>query len=278
MSGTVGGSSNGGSSNEGGALSASHLDRLVQESRAEMAQRLVKAPLEVVRQRAFAAPAPRPFVQKLLSGSGLIAEIKRSSPSKGAINPDLDPVALARAYQSGGAACLSVLTQRTSFGGSLHDLSAARSACALPALRKDFLVEPYQLFEARAHGADAVLLIAAALPLEELVALRALAAELRLAVLLEIHQEDELSKARACKPDLLGINARNLLTLEVDAGAFERLAPLAREIAPLVAESGVKTGDDVRRLRGLGARAVLVGEALSSAFDPEIATRLLVSA
>ena len=259
-------------------MTGSVLERLVQESRAELALRVAKVPLEAVRERALLLPAPRPFVSRLLQGSGLIAEVKRASPSKGAINPGLDPVALARAYQSGGAACLSVLTQRTSFGGSLHDLSAARGACSLPALRKDFLVEPYQLFEARAHGADAVLLIAAALPLEELLALRALAAELRLAVLFEIHEEGELAAARACRPDLLGINARNLKTLEVDPGAFERLAPLARDLAPLVAESGVKTADDVRRLRGLGARAVLVGEALSSAFDPEIATRILVSA
>ena len=259
-------------------MSASHLDRLVQESRDELAERQARTPLEAVRARALAAAAPRPFVSALLQGSGLIAEVKRASPSKGAINPGLDPVELARAYQRGGAACLSVLTQKKSFGGSLWDLAAARGACSLPVLRKDFLVEPYQLYEARAHGADAVLLIAAALPEDQLLRLRALAAELRLAVLCEIHEEDELASARACKPDLLGINARNLKTLEVDPGAFARLARAAGSIAPLVAESGVKTADDVRRLRGLGARAVLVGEALSSAFDPEIATRVLVSA
>jgi indole-3-glycerol phosphate synthase len=256
----------------------SHLERLVQESRAELSIRQAKTPLEKVRERALLAAAPRPFVAKLLGGSGLIAEVKRASPSKGAINPGLDPVALARAYQMGGAACLSVLTQKTSFGGSLWDLAAARGACSLPVLRKDFLVEPYQLYEARAHGADAVLLIAAALPVDELLKLRTLAAELRLAVLFEIHEESELEAARACKPDLLGINARNLKTLEVDPDAFRRLARQAGMIAPLVAESGVKTADDVRRLRGLGARAVLVGEALSAALDPELATRVLVSA
>lgn len=255
-----------------------HLDRLVQESQRELQNRERKVPLAQVQERAAKAPPPRRFVDRLLAGSGLIAEVKRASPSKGAINPGLDPVTLARAYQSGGAACLSVLTQHASFGGSLKDLAAARSACELPVLRKDFLTEPYQLYEARAHGADAVLLIAAALPVEALVKLRALAAELRLAVLFEIHEEGELAAARACKPDLLGVNARNLKTLAVDSSAFERLAPLARDIAPLVAESGVKTAEDMRRLRGLGARAVLVGEALSSAFDPEIATRLLVSA
>ncbi len=239
---------------------------------------MIKAPLEAVRERALAAAAPRPFVARLFSGSGIIAEVKRASPSKGAINPGLDPVALARAYQMGGAACLSVLTQKTSFGGSLWDLAAARGACSLPVLRKDFLVEPYQLYEARAHGADAVLLIAAALPVAELLQLRALAAELRLAVLFEIHEESELDAARACKPDLLGINARNLHTLEVDADAFRRLARQAGTIAPLIAESGIKTPDDVRRLRELGARGLLVGEALSAAFDPEIATRILVSA
>jgi indole-3-glycerol phosphate synthase len=216
-------------------------------------------------------------VSQLLEGSGLIAEVKRASPSKGAINPGLDPGRLALAYERGGAACLSVLTDQPSFGGSLEDLARARAACALPVLRKDFLVTPYQLYEARAWNADAVLLIAAAAPLPLLLELRALARQLGLAVLFEVHEEAELEAARACEPDLLGINARNLKTLEVHADAFERLAPLARGIAPLVAESGVRTRADVLRYRKAGAAAVLVGEALSGAADPERAARELVA-
>ena len=135
--------------------------------------------------------------------------MKRASPSRGAISPDLDPARLAAAYERGGAACISVLTDRANFGGSLDDLAAARNACALPVLRKDFLVTPYQIYEARAHGADAVLLIAAALQGPLLSELRGLARELRLAVLLEVHAEEELEVARAARPDLLGINARS---------------------------------------------------------------------
>lgn len=261
---------------------ATHLDRLVGSALEQMAVRAAQVPLATVRAQALAGQEPRPFAGALLAarrrGAALIAEVKRASPSKGAIALGLDPSRLAAACERGGAACLSVLTDRVNFGGSLADLAAARRACALPILRKDFLVTPYQLYEARAHGADAVLLIVAALPQPLLEELRGLARELRLAVLLEVHDEEEVGIARACAPDLLGINARNLKTLIVDPGTFARLEPLARGIAPLIAESGVKTPADVRGYLAAGADALLVGEALSSAADAEAATRALVSA
>ena len=242
----------------------SHLQRLVEQAVADARARSAQ-PLP-------APPGPvRPFPR-----AGLIAEVKRASPSRGAINPSLDPASLARAYERGGAAAVSVLTDRVGFGGSLDDLRAARDAVGLPILRKDFIATGQQVREARAYGADAVLLIAGAAPPETLRELRVLARELGLTVLFEVHAEAELEIAAACQPDLLGINARDLRTLEVHPDTFGRLAPLARGIAPLVAESGVKTAADVRRYRELGASLVLVGEALSSARDPEAAVRDLV--
>jgi indole-3-glycerol phosphate synthase len=264
-------------------VSGNHLERLVNASLEQMSLRAGRAPLAEVRARALAREAPRGFVRSLKAAKergdiALIAEVKRSSPSRGVIAKDLDPAWLARAYEKGGAACMSVLTERESFGGTLDDLVQARSACGLPVLRKDFLVTPYQIWEARAYGADAVLLIAAALELPALVELRGIARELRLDVLFEVHSESELEAARSVRPDLLGINARDLKTLAVDAGAFTRLLPHARGIAPLVAESGVRTPGDARRYVKEGADALLVGEALSSAPDPESATRALVRA
>lgn len=244
----------------------SHLARLVAQAVADAREReKVALPAQ--------PPPVRPFPR-----SGLLAEVKRASPSKGAINPGLDPARLAQAYERGGAAAISVLTDRAHFGGSLDDLRAARGAVALPVLRKDFIVTGFQVREARAHGADAILLIAAAAPTATLRPLRQLARELGMAVLFEVHEESELEAARACEPDLLGVNARNLKTLEVDSGTFARIAPLARDIAPLVAESGVRNAGDVRRYRAEGAAMVLVGEALSSAADPESAVRALVRA
>jgi len=261
-------------------MSATHLDRLVASALEQMAARAARVGLKELRARAASAPEPRGFATALKAakerGRALIAEVKRASPSRGAIAPDLEPGKLAAAYERGGAACVSVLTDRANFGGSLDDLAAARRACALPLLRKDFLVTPYQIYEARAHGADAVLLIAAALTPPLLSELRALARELGLAVLLEVHAEEELSAARAAEPDLLGINARNLKTLVVRPETFRELAPHALGIAPLVAESGVRTAADARRYAELGADALLVGEALSAATDPEATTRALV--
>jgi indole-3-glycerol phosphate synthase len=258
-------------------VKGTHLEKLVSAAMQMMFVRATATPLPEIKAKAKDTPPPRPFAQALIDararGAALIAEIKRASPSKGPLAPDLDPAELARAYAAGGAACLSVLTDRTHFGGSLDDLVKARAACALPALRKDFLVTPYQLYEARAFGADAILLIAAALTPHRLAELRELARELSLCVLCEVHDEDELAAAAACKPDLLGINARSLKTLIVDPGTFARLEPSARGIAPLVAESGVKTAEDVRGYAAAGASAFLVGEALATAKDPVAATR-----
>ena len=261
-------------------MTGTHLERLVAAALQMLAVRATTTPLAELKSRAADQPAPRRFAAQLAQararGAALIAEVKRASPSKGPLAPDLDPEVIARAYQAGGAACLSVLTDRTHFGGSLDDLVKARAACTLPVLRKDFLVTPYQLYEARAFGADAVLLIAAALTPARLRELRELARELSLCVLCEVHDEDELAAAIACAPDLLGINARSLKTLEVDSGTFARLAPTALGIAPLVAESGVRSAGDVRGLALAGASAFLVGEALATAPDPAAATRALV--
>jgi len=244
----------------------SHLEKLVAQALADARDR-ERLPLPAV------APPVRPFPR-----SGLIAEVKRASPSRGAINLQLQPSSLAQAYQRGGAAAISVLTDRVNFGGSLRDLSEVRTAVKLPVLRKDFIVSEFQVREARAHGADAVLLIAAAADTAILRDLRMLARELGMAVLFEVHAREELDAAARCEPDLLGINARDLKTLEVHPETFAELEPIARGIAPLVAESGVRTAGDVRRYRALGASMVLVGEALSSAEDPESATRTLVQA
>ena len=264
-------------------MTGTHLERLVQAARATMAEREKALPLLELKAQAYARhERSRQFARSLLAsrahGASIVAEVKRASPSKGAIAPALDPSLLARSYERGGAACLSVLTEPTYFLGSLEDLEKARGATALPALRKDFLVAPYQLYEARFSGADAVLLIAAALEQGELLELRELARELKLDVLVEVHEEAELEAAAAAQPELLGINARNLKTLAVDAGTFARLAPRALGIAPLVAESGVSTAEDVRALAAAGARAFLVGEALSSAPQPEAKVRELVQA
>ncbi|MCA1828813.1 MAG: indole-3-glycerol-phosphate synthase [Myxococcales bacterium] len=238
-------------------------------------EKLVAQALTDARERASRplppAPPLRPFPR-----TGLIAEVKRKSPSRGDINRGLDPAQLALAYERGGAAAISVLTDRVHFGGSLEDLRAVRASAGLPVLRKDFIVSEFQVREARAHGADAVLLIAAAAEMEVLRDLRVLARELGLTVLFEVHAAEEIEVAARCGPDLLGINARNLKTLQVLPETFAALAPLARGLAPLVAESGVRTAEDVQRYRALGASMVLVGEALSSAEDPEAATSALV--
>lgn len=206
-------------------------------------------------------------------GSRVIAEVKRRSPSKGDLAAIPDPAALAQAYQRGGAAAISVLTEARRFGGSLADLRAVRAAVDLPLLRKDFLVTDYQVLEARAAGADLVLLIVAALTDAELRRLYAAARELGMRVLVEAHDEAETGRAVDLGAELIGINARNLKTLEVDAAAFGRLATLVPEDRVLVAESGISGPADVVRYVGEGAQAVLVGEALVKDGDPEGAVR-----
>ena len=208
-------------------------------------------------------------------GSSVIAEVKRRSPSKGDLAEIADPAALARHYAAGGAAAISVLTEERRFGGSLDDLRAVRAAVDVPLLRKDFVVEPYQVLEARAAGADLVLLIVAALDDDQLRRLHDQAGELGMAVLVEVHDEPETARAVDLGAELVGVNARNLKTLDVDPDAFGRLAPLVPADRVLVAESGISSPVDVKRYVAEGARAVLVGEALVKDGDPEGAVRAM---
>jgi len=199
--------------------------------------------------------------------------VKRRSPSKGALAPDLDPAALARSYADGGATCLSVLTDVEFFGGSPDDLAAARSAVSLPVLRKDFTVAPNDVLDARLMGADCVLLIAAALGVEELVDLHGLAHEIGLDVLVEIHDETELEHALAAGADLVGVNQRDLVTFEVDQERAVRMASVIPSGVVRVAESGVRGRDDALALAEAGYAAVLVGESLVTSGDPAAALR-----
>ncbi|HET6937110.1 MAG TPA: indole-3-glycerol phosphate synthase TrpC [Nocardioides sp.] len=209
------------------------------------------------------------------AGSSVIAEVKRRSPSKGDLAEIADPAALARRYAAGGAAAISVLTEERRFGGSLADLRAVRTAVETPLLRKDFLVEPYQVLEARAAGADLVLLIVAALDDDTLRRLHDLARELGMATLVEVHDEAETARAVELGAELVGVNARNLKTLDVDQDTFGRLAPLIPDDRVKVAESGIFGPVDVKRFVAEGARAVLVGEALVKDGDPEGAVRAM---
>jgi indole-3-glycerol phosphate synthase len=216
---------------------------------------------------------PRPHLRA--PGSSVIAEVKRRSPSKGDLAEISDPAALARQYAAGGAAAISVLTEERRFGGSLADLRAVRAAVDVPLLRKDFLVEPYQVLEARAVGADLVLLIVAALDDDTLRRLFDQAGELGMAVLVEVHDEAETDRAVALGAELVGVNARNLKTLAIDQDVFGRLAPLIPDDRVKVAESGIFGPVDVARHVAEGARAVLVGEALVRDGDPEGAVRAM---
>jgi len=214
----------------------------------------------------------RDFVAALVAGRAergmaVISEIKRRSPSKGDLDPDLDPAAVAASYQSGGASCLSVLTDEVFFGGSRADLEAARAACSLPVLRKDFTVGRLDVCDARLMGADAVLLIVAALDQAELTGLVALARSLDLAPLVEVHDEGELERAVDAGADLIGVNQRDLRTFEVDRDRALRLGERMPEGVVAVAESGIRDAADVGRLAAAGYSAVLVGEALVRSAD-----------
>jgi indole-3-glycerol phosphate synthase len=208
-------------------------------------------------------------------GTSVIAEVKRRSPSKGALADIPDPAELAAAYERGGAAAISVLTEQRRFGGSLADLRTVRAAVPTPLLRKDFMVTPYQLHEARAAGADLVLLIVAALDQPLLEKLYAEARELGLTVLVEVHDAEETRRAVDLGADLIGVNARNLKTLDIDPDCFARLAPLIPDTVVRVAESGISGPEDVLRYAEQGAQVVLVGEALVKDGDPEAAVRAM---
>lgn len=239
------------------------LDDIVAGVREDLAAREAALPEAELRAAlADADPVRDPMPHFRGAGSSVIAEVKRRSPSKGDLADIPDPAALAGEYAAGGAAAISVLTERRRFGGSLDDLRAVRAAVDLPVLRKDFIVSSYQLVEARAAGADLALLIVAALGDDDLRRLHDEARELGLTVLVEVHDEAETERAAALGAELIGINARNLKTLAVDPDAFGRLAPLVPADRVLVAESGIGGPTDVKRYVAEGARVVLVGEAL----------------
>ncbi|HJW69325.1 MAG TPA: indole-3-glycerol phosphate synthase TrpC [Candidatus Binatia bacterium] len=258
------------------------LERICDDKRALVACRKRERSLSNLDSAARAAPPPRGFTLRLRravehGGCGLIAEIKRASPSRGVIRESFDPFAHARDYAASGAAALSVLTEPRWFRGSLEHLAAAREAAALPVLRKDFLVDPYQVEEARAWGADAVLVIVAAAETALRVELMAAAREHGLDVLVEVHDARELEWATAQGATLVGVNNRDLTTFETTLATTERLAPMVPAEALLVAESGIHTPADVRRMVAAGARAVLVGEAFMAAADPGAALRSLLA-
>ncbi|MEV5126322.1 indole-3-glycerol phosphate synthase TrpC [Streptomyces decoyicus] len=240
------------------------LDDIIGGVREDLAARQRRLPEGELRDRVADVPPALDAAAVLRSADGVqvIAEVKRASPSKGPLADIADPAELARVYEGSGAAAVSVLTEQRRFHGSLADLDAVRAAVRLPVLRKDFVVTPYQLWEARAHGADLALLIVAALEQHELMELTQLAGELGLTVLTEVHDEHEIERALAVNASVIGINARNLKTLEVDRGAFARLAPLVPEGVVRIAESGIRGPQDVSLLGAHGADAVLVGEAL----------------
>jgi indole-3-glycerol phosphate synthase len=248
-----------------------YLDRIVERHR-ELAAGDTRSVDDLMAEVA-SLPATRGFRDALTGDDRLavIAEIKRRSPSKGDLNASLDPGALARTYERGGASCLSVLTDDEFFGGSPNDLNAARRACSLPVLRKDFTVSPLDVVDARSMGADCVLLIAAVLAAPELADLHRLAREIGLDVLVEIHDEPELDVALSAGATLIGVNQRDLTTFEVDHERAVRMAGVIPNDVVKVAESGVRDGDDARALRDAGYHAILVGETLVTSDDPAAA-------
>ncbi len=246
--------------------------------RGEIAAARARLPQAVLEKRAREAPAVRDFVAALRDriaswAPAVIAEIKRTSPSKGLLRADFDPAAIARSYQSGGAACVSVLTDIEFFQGAAEHLTAARAACTLPALRKDFVIEPYQVFESRALGADCILLIAACLSAEDMRQLEVLAQGLGMAVLVEVHDAAELDAALTLKTPLIGVNNRNLRTFETRIETTLELLPRIPPNRIVIAESGIASRADVERLQGHGVGAFLVGETFMRAKDPGLALR-----
>ena len=255
------------------------LDELIEGVRADVAARQELVPLDRIRELAAAAPAALDaYTAVRAPGVGVIAEVKRSSPSKGALAEIADPAALATEYAAGGARCVSVLTEGRWFGGSLDDLIAVRAAVKVPVLRKDFIVSAYQVHEARAHGADLVLLIVAALEQNVLMGLLERVESLGMTALVEVHDEEEADRAMAAGAKVIGVNARNLRTLEIDRTTFERIAPGLPNHVVKIAESGVRGPHDLIKYASAGADAVLVGEGLVTQKSPRDAVAELVTA
>ena len=255
------------------------LNEILEGVRADLAARQRQTPLERLKEMARRAPSPRDAVAAL-SGPDVdvIAEVKRASPSKGTMAAIPDPAALAGEYEAGGASIISVLTEPRHFKGSLEDLAAVRERVSVPVLRKDFTISSYQLWEARAHGADMVLLIVAALEQNALVSLVERAISIGLVPLVEVHTDGEVVRAVEAGAKIIGVNARDLTTLEVDRKVFARLAPLIPNHVIKIAESGIRGPRDLFAVRKYGANAVLVGESLVTGKDPRSAVADLVTA
>jgi indole-3-glycerol phosphate synthase len=257
------------------------LARIAADVRADVASRKAMRGIDGLKADIAARNAPRGFGYALKAAAasgryGLIAEIKKASPSGGLIRPDFDPTALARAYAAGGATCLSVLTERKHFQGDPAHLKAARAAVPLPILRKDFILDPWQVYESRAMGADCILLIMAALSDGQAREFEQIAMSLDLDVLVEVHDRDELDRALTLETSLIGINNRNLKTLVTDLATTEELAPLVPPDRFLIAESGIRDTEDLKRLSAVGPHCYLVGESLMRQEDIVAATRALL--
>lgn len=259
------------------------LDRILEDKRVEVADRKASKPQKELEALISDIPAPRSFlcvrksgIRHPVSGIRLVAEIKKASPSKGLIREDLDPVAIAKTYEAAGASAISVLTDEKYFQGRLEYLTAVHDAVSLPILRKDFIIDPYQVYESRAAKADAILLIVAALPIEQLKDLMALATELGMTSLVEVHTSEELDTALEIGAKIIGINNRNLQTFEVKLETTLELTSRVPADRVLVSESGIFTRSDVERLMAVGVDAILVGECLMRERDPGVKVKELL--